>query len=206
MSTPLNTLFQSALLWHGDQLARTTAVAPTGFPELDSQLPGGGWPLNGLIEVMLDRPGIGEMQLFFPALKRLLNEGKTLVIVVPPYLPYPPAFQQHGLDPSQIVLINAINQNDRLWAFEQALRGASCGAAFSWFTTIEENHMRRFQLAASEAKGLAVIFRPAVVRIGSAWAALRLSLSPENGYLGTRILKRRGGGLSTLMRLERISP
>ncbi|HVK54430.1 MAG TPA: translesion DNA synthesis-associated protein ImuA [Burkholderiales bacterium] len=201
MSTPLQNLFQSALLWRGDQLASPVATVPTSFAALDSQLPGGGWQLDSLIEVMLERPGIGEMQLFFPALKQALAEGKSIVIVSPPYMPYPPALLQHGLDPAQTTLIHTADQKERLWAFEQALRSRACGAALIWLAHVEEKHMRRLQLAANEGKGLAIVFRPAASQIGSSWAALRLHLFPEEGQLGVRILKRRGGGLPAPMRL-----
>jgi hypothetical protein len=183
------------------------------------------------------------MRLFFSALKQVASEGKTIVIVSPPYLPYPPALLQHGLDPAQMILVQASDQKDRLWAFEQALRSRSSGAAMIWLAAVDEKHMRRLQLAASEGKGLAIMFRPAAVeegvakgserpefatrsgdvqrstlstgvaksgravllrhplKAGSAWAALRLHLFPDEGHLGVRILKRRGGGSTAPMRL-----
>jgi hypothetical protein len=201
MPTSLDTLSQSTLLWRGDQLAFTTSAVSTGFPDLDSQLPGNGWPLDALTEVMLEQPGIGEMRLFFPALKRVVAEGKSVVLVSPPYVPYAPALLQQGLDPSQIALISAPGQKDQFWAFEQALRSRSCGAAMIWLAAVDEKHMRRLQLAANNGKGLAIVFRPAPTCIGSTWTALRLHLFPDETYLGVRILKRRGGGLPPQMRL-----
>ncbi len=61
--------------------------------------------------------------------------------------------------------------------------------------------MRRLQLAAQEGKGLAVVFRPAAAGTACVWAALRLQLFADDGRLGVRILKRRGGGLPPVMSL-----
>ena len=33
---------------------------PTGFTALDRCLPGGGWPQQGLVEILIDRHGIGD--------------------------------------------------------------------------------------------------------------------------------------------------
>jgi hypothetical protein len=48
----------------------TTGLA-TGYPKLDRQLPGGGWPRQALTEILLEHYGTGELQLLMPALARL---------------------------------------------------------------------------------------------------------------------------------------
>jgi RecA/RadA recombinase len=48
--------------------APTRPVWSTGKSSLDARLPGGGWPTASLIEVLLDDTGLGEVQLFLPAL------------------------------------------------------------------------------------------------------------------------------------------
>lgn len=56
-------------LWRASQIARSPGLyVSTGYPEISAQLPGGGWPLGNLIEVMTPRAGIGELQLFRHAL------------------------------------------------------------------------------------------------------------------------------------------
>ena len=47
---------------------------PTGFPVLDRQLPGGGWPVDGIAELLYDHQGIGELRLLVPALAYLSRE------------------------------------------------------------------------------------------------------------------------------------
>jgi protein ImuA len=56
-------------LWRGTQLAHGRhAVVETGHELLAAELPDGGWPTCTLIELLLPRPGIGELHLLLPAL------------------------------------------------------------------------------------------------------------------------------------------
>ena len=62
-------------IWRGT-CARSARVAlPTGFAALDRYLPGGGWPLGPLIEVFVERYGVGELSLLMPALAALTDGG-----------------------------------------------------------------------------------------------------------------------------------
>src|ERR1700689_5451061 len=79
--------------------APTRPVWSTGCSSLDARLPGGGWPTASLIEGLLDDIGLGEVQLFLPALvecQRRVSEGgggeaPWLVWIAPPHEPYAPA-------------------------------------------------------------------------------------------------------------------
>ncbi len=63
-------------LWRASQIARSPGLyVSTGYPEISAQLPGGGWPLGNLIEVMTPRAGIGELQLFRHALSDQSTPG-----------------------------------------------------------------------------------------------------------------------------------
>ncbi|HDR9613290.1 TPA: recombinase RecA, partial [Burkholderia aenigmatica] len=51
-------------LWRGSQLARGgPRTIDTGFASLSAELPGGGWPVGGLVELLAAQPGCGEMRL-----------------------------------------------------------------------------------------------------------------------------------------------
>ena len=60
-------------------------ATPSGYPQLDELLPGGGWPRRGLIELLLQQNGIGEMRLLLPALQRF--SGQRIALLQPPHLP-----------------------------------------------------------------------------------------------------------------------
>ena len=44
------------------------ATLPSGYPDLDRHLQGGGWPQQGLMELLLPQAGIGELRLLLPVL------------------------------------------------------------------------------------------------------------------------------------------
>ncbi len=90
MSASVEELLQrhGAQLWRAreresDSGAAAAAGLPTGYAALDRCLPGGGWPRQGLIEILSDQRGIGELRLLLPALAALCREpGAT---ESPPY-------------------------------------------------------------------------------------------------------------------------
>jgi len=50
-------------LWRANQLARQHGkVVPTGYKNLNTELPGSGWPVAALIELLCQQSGIGEMR------------------------------------------------------------------------------------------------------------------------------------------------
>jgi hypothetical protein len=67
-------------IWRGDSLSRAgTPTVPCGFPGLDAELPGGGWPAGALTEILPAHEGIGELRLLGPALAGLSKRGLRLV-------------------------------------------------------------------------------------------------------------------------------
>ena len=69
-------------VWRVDELAAGEAVLPTGHAALNAWLPGGGWPLDGLVEVLQARPGQHVWQLLLPALAQA-GQGGPPVVAVP---------------------------------------------------------------------------------------------------------------------------
>ena len=64
-------------VWCGDTLASLPeATIPSGHPELDAELPGGGWPRGNLTEFLVDRGGLGELSLLLPALGAIVGRRR----------------------------------------------------------------------------------------------------------------------------------
>lgn len=175
-------------LWLASQLARgSTSCLDTGFPVLSGQLPGGGWPLGVLTELLLQQPGIGEWRLLLPALASL---QRPVVLVQPPYAPH-----TLGLDlpPQQLVWIRKTGKSaDSLWAAEQVLRSASCGAVLLWQEHIRGEALRRLHLAAQSGDTLFCLLRPLAAAQDASPAPLRLALRPAAGGISIEFVKRRG--------------
>ena len=193
-------------IWCGEALAVALPGIASGFPELDAQLPGNGWPRGALTEILLQREGIGEISLFVPALRELSRCRRWIAFVAPPYVPYAPALAREGIDLAYLLVIRAQSGPDKLWAVEQALRSGSCGAVLFWLSSGDERSLRRLQLAAEEGDALGVFFNRADALTRSSPAALRLHLAPDQGCLQARILKRRGGGAAAPLSLALSAP
>lgn len=196
MSDPLATLLEHPGLWRGAG-AGLPASVPTGFRRLDERLPGGGWPLDTLVELLLPATGIGEVELLVPLLRALSAAGpeaaRWIAWLNPPYLPYAPALAGSGLDPGRMLVVRPRAGSELPWVMEQTLRSSACAAALGWVNAIGDTALRRLQLAAAEGRSLGLLFRPAQCRDEPSPAALRLALTAHDGSLDVEILKSRGG-------------
>jgi cell division inhibitor SulA/protein ImuA len=180
-------------LWRGRRANHRQRTLSTGHARLDARLPGRGWPLGAVTELIAERPGLGEFSLLRPALAELGRQGQWLVLVDPPWLPYPSSLQAHGLSLERLLLVRSRNEKESRWACEQALRSGRGGAVLAWPERITFTELRRLQLAAQENARLAFLYRPGSALGDASPAALRLHLQP-GGRRGTRIdiLKCRG--------------
>ncbi len=194
----MNTAFESLLnhpqIWRGRRPSWTDAESiASGYAELDAQLPGGGWPRGTLSEILLPRPGIGELRLLLPALARLHDEKKWIALIAPPYIPYAPAWQASGLDLSRLLWVRPRDAADQLWAVEQALRAGTCGAVLAWpGSTPSFQQLRRLQLAAESGRSWGVLFRPPASAAQPTPASVRLHIQAHSRTLAVHLLKRRG--------------
>jgi protein ImuA len=196
-------VLQHPAIWRGDQYAKVAiASVPTGFAELDAQLPGGGWPRAALTELLTNRQGIGELRLLAPALAHLSREKKWLVLVAPPHLPYAPGFEALGVDLARLIVVRTRSNGESLWATERCLRAGTCAAVIAWPGPGSERSLRRLQLAAEEGESLGVIFGPTRNAAKASPAALRIQLGAGRGRLEMQILKRRGGGWAPPLSLD----
>jgi|SRR6185369_15591356 len=197
----LDQLLQRNVLWRGGSLGAGVAAVASGFAGLDAELPGGGWPRAGLVELLADAQGIGELALVLPAFARFTREGKRVIWVGSPYLPYAPALAAAGLDPVNLLLVRPASRREALWATEQALRSGSCHALAVWLPKVRYAELQRLAVAAQASRAVAWLFRPLDAACESSPACLRLALAPSGGELAVQILKRRGSPLAAPLHL-----
>jgi hypothetical protein len=186
-------------LWRGDSLGSHAASSfSTGFPRLDKELPGGGWPPSVLTELLWTQQGGGEFRLLAPVLRELSRVGKTIILLAPPHLVFAPALAQLGIDIGQVLMVQSEKPADRLWAVEQVLKSAHFGALLCWLPQARPEHLRRLQLAANGSDGLTFVFRPALAQQESSPAPLRLLCEAgPSGQIVVDVIKRRGPAAST---------
>ncbi len=192
LSPQLQTVLQHPGVWrHSPSAAHHVRAQSTGFAELDEALPGNGWPLGALTEILFDFDGVGELALVMPALAQLTQRRQRIVFVAPPHIPYAPALAAHGIDLRYAVQIDA-TATQGAWSTEQCLRSGACGAVLSWHDDADYTQLRRLQLAAESGDALSFLFRPAGSAAKPSPAALRLRLNAEESQSTIEILKCRG--------------
>jgi hypothetical protein len=176
-------------------------VWSTGCGSLDARLPGGGWPTASLIEVLLDDTGLGEVQLFLPALVECqrgttqdsLGAAPWLVWIAPPHEPYAPALAQQGIELGRLLVVRPATATEALWAAEQALSSGVCAAVLLWLKGTDDRWLRRLKLAAEAGGALGVLFRPERHRFESSPATLRLVVTKGSPCAHVDLLKVQGG-------------
>ena len=178
-------------VWRAGQMGSArSAVTPTGHAALDHELPNHGWPQGGLIELLLQQGGIGEMRLLKPALQSLGQ--RRIALLQPPHLPQIAAWREWGLPPERLLWIRTKRHADALWSAEQVLRNGSCGALLFWQDTLRHESLRRLQLAAQASDMLCWLLRPLASATEASPASLRIALRPLAGGVQLELLKRRG--------------
>ena len=195
-------------VWRADRLPLAPGAAwSTGHPALDAQLPGQGWPVGALVEVLQPPAAHHEWQLVLPALalwqRHVPGPGLPprpgVVLVGPPHTAFTPALAGHGLHTAALLAVQADDPAQRLWACEQALQCPDVGAVLAWLPHAPMAAWRRLQLAVARLGGLLWVFRPLAVSHQASPAVLRLAVQadPTGQGLQVRVLKRRGPVLST---------
>ena len=186
----LESLLSSAPVWRGRQLACGRARS-TGFEILDQHLPGGGWPVGALTEILPACAGLGEVSLILPVLRALSQEGRAVVLISPPVHSLPPALRRAGLELHKVLWIEAQRDDETRWAAEQLLRQGA--TVLLWSQSPDDRSLRRLQLAAQTGSALAFAFRPQQMLANPSPAALRLALHPHETGVRVQLVKVRGG-------------
>lgn len=188
-------------VWRTSDLAREEAVVPSGHAPLDAQLPGGGWPVGSLVELLQARPEAHAWQLLLPGLAQWAQGRRGPVVLVgPPLQPFGPALSAQGLPAERLLWIRAEAAAARLWSAEQSLRCADVIAVLAWLPQVRLPELRRLHLAARQHGKLLFVLRGAAARAQASPAPLRLLLEGVD-TLQLHILKRKGPPLDAPLQL-----
>lgn len=197
------TLQHLAWLCRNGRAVTAPIIEASGWTELDAVLPGGGWQAGTVVELMPTATGIGELRLLLPALARITSTGRHITLISPPYIPFAPALSQHGLRLERVLVIQAQQAEDILWAAEQSLRCRSFGAVLAWPAAIRDREIRRLQLAAEAGGSTGFLYRCVDAAREASPAALRLKLRrADSSALQIDVLKCRGGRSGMSVKVE----
>lgn len=177
-------------LWRAQEQAQIRAE-PTGYTALDKVLPGGGWPIGAVSEILHARIGVGELSLALPLLARLTQSNRPIAFVKPPLLPHAPRLAAAGVQLHKTLVVEPESETDALWSAELLLR-AGAGAVLLWIGKCEAHALRRLQIAAEANDGCALVLRADKFAAESTPSALRLRVWRERGAPCVEVLKCRG--------------
>jgi protein ImuA len=190
-------------LWRGNQVSHAVKALSSGHLALDDALPGNGWPMGAVTELVHTANGCGELSLLLPVLARLSQKNHRVVMVDPPWIPCPSALLAHGLVLEKLLLVRTQKRSESLWACEQIVRGISGGAMLAWPDNISFSELRRLQLGAHSSQKTVFLFRDQKSANISSPATLRLQLSPQADDLQIKVLKCRGRRPTAAIRIRR---
>ena len=193
-----------AVVWRGNQLgSAVNEVLSSGFASLDAELPGGGWPCGSLTEILAAQFSILEWRLLSPALRRVCQAGRSIVVVGPPKAPHVPGLRHEGIDDRHLVWIKAEAPAERLWSTEQLIKSNAFGALIAWLPQVRSEQIRRLQVLSAHCHGPVFLCRPISVASESSAAPLRVHARVGVDWeLHVEILKRKGPPLAETLRLE----
>ncbi|WP_407945671.1 hypothetical protein [Paraburkholderia elongata] len=138
---------------------------------MSAELPGGGWPVGALVELLVQQAGVGEVRLPRPALGAV---GKRPVALLqPPHMPDGLGLGHIGLSLKHVMQVKAQKTADSLWSAEQILRAGSCGALIYWTQHVQASSLRRLHLAARSSETLFVMVRLLAAALDLSPALLR---------------------------------
>jgi cell division inhibitor SulA len=192
LATP-TTPFEHPEVWRASQgAALSLRTVATGRQPLDAALPGHGWPLARLTEILLPQPGIGEVELLLPLLARRSRAGSLLVWIRPPCPPNLPLLAAFDVDLSRTWMIRTRSEQQGLWAAEQILGSGVPVSVLLWAETADERSLRRLSLAAEGGDTLAILFRPRSQVDAVSPAALRIRMDGPSDRHPLYLVKARG--------------
>ena len=206
MSAAVSSLLSSGLaasVWRGVDLGHAGApVLRSGWPRLDAELPGGGWPCASLTELLVPRGALLEWRLLGTALRAALRAGGRLVLVGPPAVPCLPGLQEQGIDPAQLVWVRSREAGQSLWAAEQVLRAGGAAALLVWLPACRAEALRRLHAHAQGGRAPVFALLPEQARGEASPAPLRVHAWPGGSWeLCVQLLKRRGPAHEQELRL-----
>lgn len=187
----LDELLRHPSLWRG-RGAAVPAGWSTGFPALDAALPGGGWPRRGLVELIVQGAGQGELMLWAPLLRRLSQHetSRCCAFISPPFELFAPAWRAAGIRVERLLVART---GDPLWALEQSLLSGACAIGFGWVGAgVSLTALRRLALAAGKGAALGVLIRPPRAMHEHTAAQLRLTVTRTPAGVSVQLLKGRG--------------
>ena len=166
----------------------------TGWSALDRLLPGGGYPIGAVTELLSAAAGIGELSLLLHGLSVRMTEQpqRQLALVDPPGMLHAAALAQAGIDCARLPIVHCQDDAERVWCVEQMAQAQAFNAFVVWGDRLDTTALRRLQLAAEKAVCPVFVYRDIRRAAERSPAALRLAITATSEGQRLEVLKCRG--------------
>ncbi|MCX5591893.1 translesion DNA synthesis-associated protein ImuA [Alcaligenes endophyticus] len=191
-------------VWRAHQLPSVVGTTlSSGFSQLDAELPGRGWPVGTLIELIPQHTcGTAELSLLQPCLQAL-TPATLIVLLTPPHPPCLQAWYHHGLAQHRLLWLNSDTAADAYWAALQVLRHHQHAFLCYWPAhPLSYAQLRQLHVLARQTQNVLFLMPPASAGQRPSPAPLRVRYRPQvpahhpNSWgLAVHLLK--GAGLLT---------
>jgi len=187
----INRLRNEILAKQGYKPELVTASQIKGLPEIEAAFPNGVFPV-GMIHEMLFQKGeeAAACSGFLSALLSCLTTPESLVlwISVGRNL-FPPSIKAFGVEPHQIVFVDAKKEKEVLWALEEGLKCQGITAVVAELSELSFMQSKRLQLAIEESHVTGFVLRTNVEKLNtttcvSRWRISALPSETESGMPG----------------------
>jgi len=145
--------------WERGTARGRARTLPCGVAGLDTLLPDGGWPRDGVVEIVVPDNLADAMSLVRPALGCLGRQGRMIALVTPPFEARAGLYADPGINANRLLQVNPHPGRSALWTVESLLEGGACGAVLAWPACDTELMGRRLQKAAAQGRCLCILFR-----------------------------------------------
>lgn len=191
----INALLARQDLWRArDGRPQAGNALPSGHEALDQALHQGGWPRQGMTELLTEGPCPQALRLLMPALSKC-DDG-LIVLVNPPARPNAALLHRHGIHSGRLLVLRSDNPNTLLQASLEAASSQTVSAMVVWLNDSKDDatSLRRLHLAAQQGRCWLNVVRDARHAENASPAPLRLTLSNQaTGDLAIEVIKQPGG-------------
>lgn len=129
----------------------------SGYPELDRQLPRGGFS-HGYIYTCEAADAGASLQLTGKLLAQLTRGNKWVVLLAPEKKLLQQIQTFADVDRQRLLVVHTHDDFDTLWAAEQAMASHTCAAVFAWPSAMNQVDLRRLKLAARSNRAMGLMF------------------------------------------------
>ncbi len=144
--------------WERPAARGRSRILPSGVAGLDELLPGGGWPGDGVVEIIVPDTLVDAMTLVLPALRCLGRQRRMIAMVTPPFEARAGLYADADINANRLLQVNPHPGRSALWTVESLLETGACAAVLAWPGCDTGLMGKRLQKAAAQGRSLCILF------------------------------------------------